>query len=194
MATKSFDPERRRFLTQTAAVLGAAGVGMVATPFLGYLKPGMQALEAADPIEVDVSKIALGQLVRTGWMGRPIWILHRTEEMLKTLEELEPLLSDPNSDRSQQPESCKNRYRSIKPEFFIAVGICTHLACSPTYRPEVAPSDLGPEWKGGFFCPCHGSRFDLAGRVFKNVPAPVNLVVPPHRYRNDTIVVIGEEA
>ncbi len=194
MAAKPFEPERRRFLLQTASVLGAVGAGMATAPFLGYLRPGMQALEAADPIEIDVSKIAPRQLVRTEWMGRPIWILHRTEEMLRGLEEVETFLADPDSERSQQPESCKNRYRSIKPEFFVAVGLCTHLACSPTYRPEVAPPDLGPEWRGGFFCPCHGSRFDLAGRVFKNVPAPVNLAVPPHHYRTETLLVIGEEA
>ncbi len=193
MSEIDIDLEKRRFLTRTTLALGAVGAGMAAVPFVSYLKPGAGALEAAAPIDVDVSKLEDGQLIRVEWRGQPIWVLKRTEEMLETLEKLEPLLRDPDSDESVQPESCKNRYRSIKPEIFVAVGICTHLGCSPTYRPEVTPPDLGKNWLGGFFCPCHGSRFDLAGRVYKKVPAPTNLVVPPYRYVTDTHIVVGEE-
>lgn len=193
MPETDIDIEKRRFLTQTTLALGAAGAGLAAVPFVSYMKPGASALEAASPIDVDISKLEDGQLIRVEWRGQPIWVLKRTEEMLETLVKLEPLLRDPNSDRSVQPEYCKNRYRSIKPEIFVAVGICTHLGCSPTYRPETAPPDLGKNWLGGFFCPCHGSRFDLAGRVYKKVPAPTNLVVPPYRYVTDTHIVVGEE-
>ncbi len=193
MQEADIDLEKRRFLTQTTIALGAVGAGFAAVPFVSYMKPGAGALEAASPIDVDISKLEDGQLIRVEWRGQPIWVLKRTEEMLASLEKIEPRLRDPNSDKSVQPEYCKNRYRSIKPEIFVAVGICTHLGCSPTYRPEVAPPDLGKDWLGGFFCPCHGSRFDLAGRVYKKVPAPTNLVVPPYRYVTDTHIVVGED-
>ncbi len=193
MNENDIDLEKRRFLTQTAAVLGAAGAAFAAVPFVSYLKPSAKTLEAARPIEVDITKLEPGQMIRVEWRGQPIWVLKRTEQMLATLSELEPLLRDPDSDESIQPANCKNRHRSIKPEVFVAVGICTHLGCSPTYRPEVAPPDLGKRWLGGFFCPCHGSRFDLAGRVYKKVPAPTNLVVPPYRYATDTRIIVGEE-
>jgi ubiquinol-cytochrome c reductase iron-sulfur subunit len=187
------DLEKRRFLTQTATALGAVGAAFAAAPFMSYLRPSASALDSASPIEVDIAKLEPGQMIRVEWRGQPIWVLRRTEEMLATLAKLEPLLRDPNSDHSIQPESCKNRYRSLKPEVFVAVGICTHLGCSPSYRPEVAPPDLGKRWLGGFFCPCHGSRFDLAGRVYKKVPAPTNLTVPPYRYLTETRIVVGEE-
>ncbi len=192
MNENDIDIEKRRFLTQTAAILGAAGAAFAAVPFVSYLKPSAKTLEAAGPIEVDITKLEPGQMIRVEWRGQPIWVLKRTGEMLATLAELEPLLRDPDSDESIQPANCKNRHRSIKPEVFVAVGICTHLGCSPTYRPEVAPPDLGKRWLGGFFCPCHGSRFDLAGRVYKKVPAPTNLVVPPYRYATDTRLIVGE--
>ncbi len=187
------DLEKRKFLTQTATVVGAAGAAMAAVPFLSYFKPSAVTLEAAAPIEVDIAKLEPGQLIRVEWRGKPIWALKRTEEMLETLPKLEPLLRDPLSEESIQPAAAQNRYRSIKPEIFVAVGVCTHLSCSPTYRPEVAPPDLGKDWLGGFFCPCHGSRFDLAGRVYKKVPAPTNLEVPPYRYLTDTRIIVGEE-
>jgi ubiquinol-cytochrome c reductase iron-sulfur subunit len=187
------DLEKRRFLTQTATALGAVGAAFAAAPFMSYLRPSASALDSASPIEVDIAKLEPGQMIRVEWRGQPIWVLRRTEEMLATLAKLEPLLRDPNSDHSIQPKSCKNRYRSLKPEVFVAVGICTHLGCSPSYRPEVAPPDLGKRWLGGFFCPCHGSRFDLAGRVYKKVPAPTNLTVPPYRYLTETRIVVGEE-
>lgn len=187
------DHEKRKFLTQTATVVGAAGASMAAIPFLSYLKPNDITLEAGAPIEVDITKLEPGQLIRVEWRGKPIWALRRTEEMLESLVKVEPMLRDPQSEESIQPESARNRYRSIKPEIFVAVGVCTHLSCSPTYRPEVAPPDLGKDWLGGFFCPCHGSRFDLAGRVYKKVPAPTNLEVPPYRYLTDTQIVVGEQ-
>ena len=193
MSTNDIDLEKRRFLTQTTVALGAVGAGFAAMPFISYMKPGAGALEAAAPIDVYISKLEPGQLIRVEWRGQPVWVLRRTGEMLASLEKIEPRLRDPNSDKSVQPPYCKNRYRSIKPEIFVAVGICTHLGCSPTYRPEVAPPDLGKDWLGGFFCPCHGSSFDLAGRVFKKVPAPTNLVVPPYRYVTDTHLVVGED-
>ncbi len=193
MNENDIDLEKRRFLTQTTVALGAAGVAFAAVPFINFLKPGAGTLESGAPIDVDITKLEPGQMIRVEWRGQPIWVLSRPEEMLATLPKLEPLLSDPDSDESVQPESCKNPHRSIKPEVFVAVGICTHLGCSPTYRPEVAPPDLGKDWLGGFFCPCHGSRFDLAGRVYKKVPAPTNLVVPPYYYETDTRLIVGEE-
>ncbi|MBN2701393.1 MAG: ubiquinol-cytochrome c reductase iron-sulfur subunit [Methylohalobius sp. ZOD2] len=193
MSENPIDLEKRRFLTQTAAVLGATGAAFAAVPFISYMKPGAGTLEAAGPIEVDITRLEPGQMIRVEWRGQPVWVLKRTKEMLATLSQLEPKLRDPDSDESIQPENCKNPYRSIQPEVFVAVGICTHLGCSPTYRPEVGPPDLGKQWLGGFFCPCHGSRFDLAGRVYKKVPAPTNLVVPPYRYASDTRIIVGEE-
>jgi ubiquinol-cytochrome c reductase iron-sulfur subunit len=133
-----------------------------------------------------------GQLLRVAWRGKPVWILNRTPAALETLKTMDDLLSDPGSNDSIQPVSSKNPVRSIKPEIFVAVGLCTHLGCSPTFRPELAPQDLGKDWKGGFFCPCHGSRFDLAGRVYSGVPAPTNLEIPPHRYLKDTLLLIGD--
>jgi ubiquinol-cytochrome c reductase iron-sulfur subunit len=132
--------------------------------------------------------------MRVKWRGQPIWVVSRTEEMLTALPTMDPRLVDPTSEVPHQPDYCKNPTRSIKPEYFVAIGICTHLGCSPTYRPEFAPEDLGAEWKGGWFCPCHGSKFDLAGRVFKGVPAPTNLWIPKHRYLNDTTILVGEDA
>jgi ubiquinol-cytochrome c reductase iron-sulfur subunit len=132
-------------------------------------------------------------MLRVKWRGKPVWIVRRTKEMLGHLAELEDQLRDPNSAQSEQPESCKNKERSIRPELFVALGVCSHLGCSPSYRPEIAPADLGASWKGGFFCPCHGSRFDIAGRVYQGVPAPLNLAIPPHKYLSDTKLLIGED-
>jgi ubiquinol-cytochrome c reductase iron-sulfur subunit len=141
---------------------------------------------------VDISKIAEGNQVTVEWRGQPVWVLHRTKEMLANLPRLDSQLSDPDSKViSQQPDYADNPYRSIKPEFLVVIGICTHLGCSPSFRPEIAPGDLGTNWLGGYFCPCHGSRFDLAGRVYKSVPAPTNLVIPPHHYLTDDVIEIG---
>jgi ubiquinol-cytochrome c reductase iron-sulfur subunit len=192
MSSEGVDLKKRRFLTATTAVVGAVGVGFAAVPFLANWNPSERAKAAGAPEEADVSGLEAGALLRVKWRGKVCWVVHRTPEMLKDLPTLDPELADPNSDvASQQPPYCKNPVRSIKPEYWVAVGICTHLGCSPTYRPEVAPEDLGPDWKGGFYCPCHGSRFDLAGRVFKGVPAPTNLVIPPHHYLSDKVILIG---
>jgi ubiquinol-cytochrome c reductase iron-sulfur subunit len=159
------------------------------------MQPSARAQAAGAPVEVSVEKIEPGQLIRQEWRGKPIWIVRRTERMLQSLAKIEPRLRDPESKvASQQPEFAQNQYRSLMPEYLVLVGICTHLGCSPTYRPEVAPPDLGGDWLGGFFCPCHGSRFDLAGRVYKNVPAPINLEVPPYKFISDTRILIGASA
>ncbi len=188
------DTSKRWFLTKAATMVGAAGAIFAATPFISSMQPSEKAQAAGAPVEVDISKLEPGQLIRVRWRGKPVWVVQRTQESLSSLQKLEPKLRDPKSEESEQPESSKNEYRSSKPEILVALGVCTHLGCSPTYRPEVAPADLGPEWLGGFFCPCHGSSFDLAGRVYKGGPAPSNLDIPPHQYLSDTRLLIGENA
>jgi ubiquinol-cytochrome c reductase iron-sulfur subunit len=192
MIDERVDKSKRQFLTTALTVVGAVGSGYLAVPFLSQMQPSVKAMAAGAPVEVDISKIEEGQLIRVAWRGKPVWILQRSPEVLKTLTTLDGELRDPQSMESSQPDSSKNPSRAQKPEIFVAVGLCTHLGCSPTFRPEVAPHDLGENWKGGFFCPCHGSWFDLAGRVYKGVPAPTNLEVPPYRYVNDTQIIIGE--
>mgnify|MGYP000722587367 FL=1 len=183
---------RRRFLVlATSGAGGVAALG-VATPFVASFFPSEKAKAAGAAVEIDVSKIESGQMMTAEWQGKPIWVVNRTAQQLKDLKALDGAVSDPKSEVEQQPENCKNETRSIKPNIFVAIGICTHLGCSPTYRPDVAPADLGSAWKGGFFCPCHGSKFDMAGRVYKGVPAPTNLVVPPYKYLSDTTVLVGE--
>jgi ubiquinol-cytochrome c reductase iron-sulfur subunit len=193
MIHEDVNTSKRQFLTTALSVVGAVGAGYLAVPFLSQMQPSAKAMAAGAPVEVDISKMEEGQLLRVAWRGKPVWILNRTPEALKTLSAVEGQLADPSSDESVQPTSSKNAVRSIKPEIFIAVGLCTHLGCSPTFRPEIAPHDLGADWQGGFFCPCHGSKFDLAGRVYRGVPAPTNLDVPPYRYITDTQIIIGEE-
>jgi ubiquinol-cytochrome c reductase iron-sulfur subunit len=192
MNNKGVDQSKRQFLTSALTVVGAVGTGYLAVPFLAQMQPSAKAMAAGAPVEVDLSKMESGQLIRVAWRGKPVWILNRTPQVLETLATLDSELRDPLSEESIQPESSKNPVRSIKPEIFVAVGLCTHLGCSPTFRPEVAPPDLGEKWKGGFFCPCHGSWFDLAGRVYRGVPAPTNLEIPPYRYITDTQLIIGE--
>lgn len=182
---------RRRFLTGAAIVVGGVGVGFAITPFIKSWSPSERAQAAGAPVEADVSKLDPGALMIVEWRGKPVWLVRRTQRMLDDLPTLDNQLRDPKSEMDQQPVYAKNENRSINPELLVLVGICTHLGCSPTYRPDVAPADLGPAWKGGFFCPCHGSRFDLAGRVFQGVPAPLNLQVPPYRFLTDTRVLIG---
>ncbi|QWF71162.1 ubiquinol-cytochrome c reductase iron-sulfur subunit [Methylomonas paludis] len=193
MNEQGVDKSKRQFLTTALSVVGAVGTGYLAVPFLSQMRPSAKAMAAGAPVEVDISKIEPGQLIRAAWRGKPVWVLNRTPEVLATLVTLDAKLADPQSGASLQPETSKNTLRSIKPEIFVAVGLCTHLGCSPTFRPEIAPNDLGEDWKGGFFCPCHGSWFDLAGRVYRGVPAPTNLEVPPYRYVTDTLIIIGEE-
>ena len=182
---------KRRFLTASTSAVGAVGAGFVAVPFVKSMSPSARAQAAGAPVEANISKLQAGQMMTVEWRGKPVWIVRRTQETLNTLKTMDGLMSDPASAESDQPEYCTNAARSIKPEYLITVGICTHLGCSPTFRPEMAPADLGADWKGGFFCPCHGSKFDLAGRVYAGVPAPLNLVVPPHKYIDDGLIVVG---
>lgn len=192
-SAEGVDLKKRRMLTAATSLVGAIGAVYVVVPFVASMQPSERAKAAGAPVEADISKLEKGAMLRVKWRGKPVWIVRRTEEMLASLPALNDQLRDPESNESEQPSYTKNEYRSKKPEYFIGVGICTHLGCSPTYRPQVAPADLGAEWKGGFFCPCHGSRFDLAGRVYAGVPAPLNLVVPPHQYLSDTTLIIGDD-
>jgi len=194
MSDEGVDPRRRRLLTITTG-LGLVGTAFAATPFVLSMLPSARAKAAGAPVEVDISRIEPGQMLTVEWRGRPVWIVRRTPPMLVSLKQVEPLLADPMSTvPEQQPAYAKNEFRSIKPEILVLVGICTHLGCSPDKRLNAGPdSGLGDDWPGGFFCPCHGSKFDLAGRVFKNVPAPTNLVVPRHRYLTDTRILVGAD-
>ncbi len=191
MVEKTADLGRRKFLTAATSVVGGVGVVYAAVPFVASWQPSEKAKAAGAPVSVDISKLQPGQLLRVEWRGKPVWILKRSEEIVGDLNSHDDLLRDPASgEEAQQPEYCKNDHRSIRSEIFVAVGICTHLGCSPTYVPDKG-GELGAKWPGGFFCPCHGSKFDLAGRVFNGVPAPTNLVIPPHHYVNDTRLLIG---
>jgi ubiquinol-cytochrome c reductase iron-sulfur subunit len=191
--TENVDNNKRRLLIAASAAAGGVATGGAATPFVLSLMPSERAKAAGAPIQVDVSTIAPGAMMSVEWQGKPVWIVRRTKEMLDMLTLHDTELADPGSEVQQQPAYCNNPTRSIKPEFLVVLGVCTHLGCSPTYRPEVAPTDLGANWAGGWFCPCHGSRFDLAARVFKGVPAPTNLIIPPHKYLTDTQLLIGED-
>ena len=195
IVSDNVDEKRRRLLLiGTAAVGGAVGVGMAA-PFLASWFPSARALAAGAPVEFDVSKMEPGEQVTVEWRGKPVWVLKRTPEMLDGLTKHDAVLVDAQSQNADQPDYIKGPTRSIKPEILIATGVCTHLGCSPTLKKEIgAASDMGVDWPGGYYCPCHNSRFDLSARVFKGSPAPKNLVIPPHRYANDAVVVIGEDA
>jgi ubiquinol-cytochrome c reductase iron-sulfur subunit len=192
MGKEGVDTERRRLLVAATTVVGGVGAAFVAVPFLASWQPNAAARAGGAPVEVDIGKLEPGQMITVEWRGKPVWILRRTSEELASLPGLAPDLRDPDSNESDQPPYCKNIHRSIKEAVLVAVGLCTHLGCSPTFRPEVG-GDLGADWHGGFFCPCHGSRFDLAGRVYRGVPAPLNLTIPPHRYLSDTRVLIGDD-
>ncbi len=193
MINEGVDKSKRQFLTSALTVVGAVGTGYLAVPFLAQMQPSTKAMAAGAPVTVDIGKIEPGQMLRVEWRGKPVWVLSRTPAILETLPKLDSQLADPFSNESIQPDASKNPARSIKPEIFVAIGLCTHLGCSPTFRPEIAPHDLGEKWQGGFFCPCHGSWFDLAGRVYQGVPAPTNLEIPPYRYVSDTQIIIGDD-
>lgn len=184
---------RRRFLVIATSVVGSIAAVGIAAPFLMSFWPSERAKAAGAPVEVEIGKLEPGMLITVDWRGKPVWVLHRTQAMLDLLGKHDNALRDPQSEAAQQPSYARNLVRSIKPPFFVAIGICTHLGCVPTYRPDVAAADLATDWPGGFFCPCHGSKFDLAGRVFKGVPAPLNLVIPPHRYLSETRLVVGDD-
>ena len=189
------DQDKRKFLVMATSAVGAAGVAATAIPFIGSMLPSERAKAAGAPVEVDVSKVALGAMITAEWRGKPVWIINRTPEMIAELAKHDDQLSDPKSEvESQQPSYCKNANRSIEDKnLAVIVGICTHLGCSPSAKLQ-AKGDMGENWSGGFFCPCHGSKFDLAGRVLKGSPAPINLVIPPYKYINETTLLIGEDS
>lgn len=192
MSNDGVNTGRRRFLTAATSVVGAAGAVGVAVPFVGSWNPSAKAKAAGAPVKVDVSKIEPGQMVVQEWRGKPVYIVRRTAKQLESLGALTDYLKDPDSAISKQPEYVDTVTRSIKPEFLVLVGLCTHLGCAPKKRFEVGAQDLGGEsWQGGFFCPCHGSKFDLSGRVYKGVPASANLEVPPYSFEGENVIVIG---
>lgn len=188
------DLERRHFLTAATTIVGGLGIAGAAVPFVASFKPSARARALGAPVEIDISKVEPGAMIKVEWRGRAVMILNRTEAMLGTLSDMSPVLADPGSEVSLQPEFAANEHRSLRPELLVVEGVCTHLGCAPTPRFEVAPADLGADWVGGFYCPCHGSKFDLAGRVFSGVPAPTNLTVPPYSFLNDGTLLIGSEA
>jgi ubiquinol-cytochrome c reductase iron-sulfur subunit len=192
MSNEGVDKGKRRLLTAATSVVGAVGAGFVAVPFISSMQPSAKTQAAGAPVEVDISEVEPGKLHTAEWRGKPIWILRRTPEMLETLTEDRDRLKDPDSKEPQQPAYAQNEHRSIKPEYLIVIGICTHLGCSPSFRPEKG-GDLGADWLGGYLCPCHGGRYDFAGRVFQGTPPPLNLPVPPHHYISDTRLIIGED-
>jgi ubiquinol-cytochrome c reductase iron-sulfur subunit len=182
---------RRRFLIGATSVVGGVGVVGAAVPFVASWNPSAKAEAAGAPVTVNISKIEPGQQITVEWRGKPVWIIRRTEQMLANIEKLNEEVKDPQSQAPQQPSYIDGIYRALKPEVAVLVGLCTHLGCVPSYRPEVAPEDLGEDWLGGLFCPCHGSKYDLAGRVYDAQPAPLNLEVPPYRYDDDVTLTIG---
>ena len=192
MTSGEMDKSKRRLLTIAASIAGITGVVATAIPFIDAMFPSERTKVAGGSVTVNLEKLEPEKQATTKWRGRPVWLLHRSQQMLKNLERLNSQLRDPFSKvESQQPPYAQNFWRSIKPDYFVCIGFCTHLGCVPNYRPDLSPDDLGSGWLGGYFCPCHGSRFDLAGRVYKGVPAPTNLVIPPHRYAEDNEIIIG---
>lgn len=190
--SRPVDPGKRRFLARLTSALAGIGLISAAFPFLAAWRPSERAKALGGPIKVDLSSLAPGDKITVEWRGKPVWIIRRNQAMLNSLTEDEAELRDPTSEESKQPQYATNRFRSINEEFLVLIGVCTHLGCSPTYRPTAG--ELGAGWPGGFFCPCHGSSFDMAGRVFKGVPAPINLEVPPYRFASANEIIIGEEA
>jgi ubiquinol-cytochrome c reductase iron-sulfur subunit len=193
MSEKKIDNARRNLIVATSAVAGAAGAG-VAVPFAWSWWPSERAKAAGAPVEADISNIVPGELAVVEWRGKPVWILRRTKEMLAAVKKADDKVTDPNSEVAAQPDYAKNENRSIKPEFLVLVGICSHLGCSPQAMPADAKAQMGQDWEGGFLCPCHGSKFDLAGRVYKGSPAPINLEVPPYAYLSDSKLLIGDDS
>jgi ubiquinol-cytochrome c reductase iron-sulfur subunit len=193
MSNDEINESRRHFLTVATVVAGAVGVVAVAVPFVSSMEPSARAKALGGPVDIDISKIEEGGQVKAKWRGKPTWVVQRPAAAIAALPKVDDRLRDPASKEDQQPKYCKNESRSIKPELFVVVGICTHLGCSPQYKPQPNDPEVGMDWPGGFFCPCHGSKYDLAGRVFKGVPAPLNLQVPPHKYMSDSVIRIGED-
>lgn len=193
MSEKDLNQGKRRFLVAATGVAGGVASVAVAVPFVASMTPSERAKAAGAPVEVDVSKLEPGDKMVAEWRGKPVWIVRRTKDMLESVKSDDPKVADPNSRRSDQPSYAQNEFRSIKPEYLVVVGICTHLGCSPVDKFKNEPQPFEANWNGGFYCPCHGSLFDLAGRVYKNKPAPDNLPVPPHKYLSDTKILIGED-
>lgn len=195
MNEDSVNTGRRNFLIGATSVVGSAGVVGVAVPFVGSWNPSAKALAAGAPVKVDISKLSPGEILGPipAWRDKPVFVIKRSNSMLEVLNTLNDRLADPESQREQQPSYAQNQTRSIRPDVLVLVGLCTHLSCSPKFRPAIQPEVYDEEWIGGFFCPCHGSKFDLAGRVYAGVPAPSNLEVPPHFYESDSVIVIGED-
>ncbi|MGH8495346.1 MAG: ubiquinol-cytochrome c reductase iron-sulfur subunit [Gammaproteobacteria bacterium] len=191
--SEDVDASRRHFLTVATTVTGVAGTALAAAPFLFSLKPSARAEALGAPVEIDISKLDPGGMIKVEWRGKPVWALKRTPEMLEHLEGHDAQLRDPRSEQEQQPEYAANEYRSIRPEVLVLVGTCTHLGCSPLPRLQPGGGELGADWPGGFYCPCHGSKFDLAGRVYKGVPAPLNLLVPPYSYLGESVILVGSD-
>lgn len=193
MTSDNVNASRRRFLIGATSAIGGAGAVGIAVPFVASWAPSAKAKAAGAPVKYNLGKVEPGAMVTVEWRGKPVYILRRTPEILETVTKSEGFVSDPTSERPQQPDYAKNEFRAIKDEYLIVLGVCTHLGCAPKHKPEPGSVDFDGGWIGGFFCPCHGSKFDLAGRVYKGVPAPANLVVPPHQYLSDTVVIIGED-
>ena len=191
MANQEVDQGKRLFLIAATSGMGAVAGASVAVPMIMSMLPSERAKAAGAPVEVDISKIEPGAMLTVEWRGKPVWIINRNKEMIDALSKHDDKLSDPALDVPQQPEYAKNASRSIRPNLMVLVGICTHLGCSPSSKLKLGEEGMGTDWPGGFFCPCHGSKFDLSGRVFKGSPAPINLVVPPHKYLSDARLLIG---
>jgi ubiquinol-cytochrome c reductase iron-sulfur subunit len=194
MQDNGIDKKRRHFLTAAATVVGGVGALATAVPFVSTLSPSAKTKAIGGPVEVDITGLKPGERKTVKWRGKPVWILRRSEETVADLAGMADILRDPESDVNQQPEYAKNSHRSVNPDYLVVVGLCTHLGCSPKYRSKDEGEELGADWKGGFFCPCHGSTFDLAGRVFKGVPAPANLVVPKYQFISETTILIGDDS
>jgi ubiquinol-cytochrome c reductase iron-sulfur subunit len=195
MSSDGVNSGRRKFLTAATSAVGVAGVVGIAVPFVGSWNPSAKAKAAGAPVKADIGKLEPGQMVVVEWRGKPVYVMRRTASQLEDLPKLDGDLKDPQSEISEQPAYITGEARSLRPELLVVVGLCTHLGCAPKFRPEVGAADLGgDEWLGGFFCPCHGSKFDLAGRVYSGVPASTNLVVPPYSFEGDNVLVIGVDA
>ena len=195
MSSDGVNPVRRKFLTAATSAVGVAGAVGIAVPFVGSWNPSASAKAAGAPVKADIGKTEPGQMIVVEWRGKPVYVVHRTEEQLEGLPKLNDQLKDPDSEASVQPAYVTGVDRSIRPELLVIEGLCTHLGCAPKFRPEVGAADLGGDaWLGGFFCPCHGSKFDLSGRVYSGVPASANLIVPPYSFEGDNVLVIGVDA
>jgi ubiquinol-cytochrome c reductase iron-sulfur subunit len=191
--TEHVDKGRRQLLTAATVLTGAVGAAFAAVPFLASWKPSARAKALGAPVEIDISKLEAGAMLKVEWRGKPVWVVRRTPEMLARLPDSAPMLADPESRASDQPEYAQNEARAVKPEFLVVLGVCTHLGCAPLSRFTPGDAELGADWPGGFYCPCHGSKFDLSGRVYKGVPAPTNLAVPPYAFVDDNHILVGQD-